>query len=70
MHTSPSTDPLEILWDNLLSCQPDRVRATFTNLTPSEKKIVLDHLNRMASEPGWHPEQQTSARLALSALAE
>ena len=70
MHNSPSTDSLEKLWSNLLSHQPDRVRAAFTDLNPTEKKSVLDHLNRMATEPGWHPEQQASARLALNCVAE
>jgi hypothetical protein len=61
-------DPLEVLWDNLLSRQPDRVRLAFDSLDTDGKKTVLAHLHRMASESGWHPEQRDSAIAALQAL--
>jgi hypothetical protein len=59
---------LEDLWDRLLSRQPQQVRAAFKRLSTAEQKTVRDHLQRMASEPGWHPEQQRSAQAALEAL--
>jgi len=58
----------ETLWDYLLSRDQNRVRAAFAGLDPAEKKAVLEHLRRMSSEPGWHPEQRESARAALHAL--
>ena len=61
-------DSLEELWDQLLSRQPERVLAAFTRLSPGEKEQVRCHLERMASEPGWHPEQRLSAQAALQAL--
>jgi hypothetical protein len=61
-------DPLERLWDNLLSRQPEQVRGAFIPLKTEEKQAVLAHLKKMASEPGWHPEQQLSAQVALQAL--
>lgn len=61
-------DPLERLWDALLSRQPEQVRGAFIALQAEEKKAVLAHLRNMANEPGWHPEQQLSARAALQAL--
>lgn len=61
-------DPLEILWDALLSRQPRRVRAAFDSLTTAEQQSILAHLRRMAEEPGWHPEQQRSAQAALEAI--
>ena len=64
-----SSDPLEILWDNLLSRQPERIRAAFTTLTGAEQQTVLDHLKRMSQEAGWHPEQRRSAQAALDALS-
>jgi hypothetical protein len=59
---------LEGLWDNLLSRQPDRVRLAFDSLDPDGKNTVLAHLQRMASESGWLPEQRDSAIAALQAL--
>ncbi len=59
---------LEALWENLLSGQPPRVRAAYESLTEPEQKAVYRHLQRMADEPGWQPEQQLSARAALRAL--
>jgi hypothetical protein len=59
---------LEILWDHLLSRQPDQVREAFTGLSEDEKKDVLAHLKRMVEEPDWHPEQRASAQAALDAI--
>ena len=61
-------DPLEHLWDQLLSRKPEQIRAAYARLSPDEQASVLRHLERMASEPGWHPEQVLSARTALRAL--
>jgi hypothetical protein len=61
-------DPLEILWDSLLSREPEQVQAAFATLNDEEKKAVQAHLQRMATEEGWHPEQRLSAELALQAL--
>jgi len=63
-----SSDDLEKLWDQLLCRDPDKIRGAFTNLSTSEQQEVLAHLSRMSNEPGWHPEQRTSARCALEAL--
>jgi len=58
----------ELLWDDLLSQEQNRIQAAFSTLNPEEKKSVLDHLLRMSSEPGWHPAQSESARAALVSL--
>ncbi len=63
-----TTDPLEALWDRLLSRRKEQVRAAFDQLEDSQKRHVLAHLQRMADEPGWHPQQRESAREALKAL--
>ncbi len=63
-------DPLELLWDQLLSRQPEQILAAYNRLSPDEQVYVLRHLGRMASEPGWHTEQVLSARAALSALGD
>jgi hypothetical protein len=59
---------LEVLWEDLLSRQPDRVRAAFAKLDAPEQQVVLTHLQRMVSERGWQPEQRISAQAALKAL--
>jgi hypothetical protein len=68
MERAPVTMPLEILWEHLLSRQPDLVIAAFQGLAEDEQEEVLAHLNMMSVEPGWHPEQRISALTALAAL--
>jgi hypothetical protein len=63
-----TSDQIELLWDNLLSRQPDLIRAAFAALKAVDQKAVLAHLQRMASESGWQPEQCTSAKTAIQAL--
>jgi hypothetical protein len=66
MQSAPQ-DP-ETLWESLLSRQPEQVRAAFNSLDPGGQKLVLEHLQRMTGEDGWHPEQRLSAQAALDAL--
>jgi hypothetical protein len=61
-------DPLQAFWDALLSRQDERVREVFANLDKPGQIAVLDHLRRMCSEEGWHPEQIRSAQEALRVL--
>jgi hypothetical protein len=61
-------DPLEQLWDALLSREPDRVRSAFATLDKASQRTTLAHLMRMATENDWHPEQRQSAIEALDAL--
>ncbi len=46
------------------------LRNAFEQLEPEEQGAVLEHLQRMSSEPGWHPEQQRSAQAALEVIGE
>lgn len=62
------SDQIEYLWENLLSRQPDLIRATFVALNDSDRKAVLAHLRRMAKETGWQAEQKISAEAAIQAL--
>ncbi len=66
---SEPQDPLEILWDAILSRQPKQIRAAFAPLKPAERNHLLAHLKRMANEEGWHPEQRKSAQIALDTLS-
>ncbi len=61
---------LEILWDDLLSEQPETIRTAFAALDKTDQNTVLTHLERMASEAGWQPEQRRSARAALKAIKD
>lgn len=58
----------EKTWDAILSRKPETIRSTFLHLDPSSQKVVMEHLKKMATEEGWHPEQVLSARAALDAL--
>ena len=66
---SQRSEQLDWLWDNLLSRQPDLVRAAFASLDAPDQKTILTHLRSMASESGWQPEQKLSAEAAIHALA-
>jgi hypothetical protein len=61
-------DQLDRLWENLLSRQPDLIRAAYASLAARDQKAVLAHLHRMVNDTGWQPEQQLSAKAALQAL--
>jgi hypothetical protein len=63
-----SQNSLEEFWDNLLSRQPEKIISAYTKLNSNERTAVKRHLRRMTSEPGWHPQQQRSAKIAISAL--
>jgi hypothetical protein len=69
MANGSSEFELENLWEALLSRQPEQVRKAFAGLQAAERQSVREHLNRMATEPGWHPEQRLSAQAALEALS-
>jgi len=60
---------LEKVWDDLLSRETDRIITRFLSLDPGSQKTVLEHLQKMVSETDWHPEQVTSAKTALQAIA-
>ncbi len=67
-HRRQQPNKLENLWEDLLSRQPHRVLAAFISLDASEQKAVLNHLQHMLDEPGWHAEQRLSAQAALLAI--
>ena len=61
---------LEDTWDKLLSRDASVIRLTFASLDKASQAEVYDHLQKMSSEPGWHPEQVKSALAALCAIEE
>lgn len=63
-------EPLEIFWDAVLSRQSELIRAAIGSLDTAGRRRVLAHLQRMAKEEGWHPEQRASAEAALRAWKE
>jgi hypothetical protein len=65
--SSTPTD-LEDLWNKLLSRQPELICTAYAMLDNPSQKLVRAHLERMAKETGWQPEQRDSARAALEAL--
>ena len=65
-------DPLflEKQWNALLSRDPRTIRKAFGQLDKQSQEAVLEHLQKMINEPGWHHEQVASARAALKALSQ
>ena len=59
---------LEQLWNDLLSRQTDLIQAAYDSLDSPSRKTVFTHLEHMANDPGWQPEQRESAIAALQAL--
>jgi hypothetical protein len=59
---------IEQLWDNLLSREPEKIKTTFHHLNLSERSAVIEHLNQMTAEDGWHPEQKKSAQFSLQTI--
>jgi hypothetical protein len=55
---------------NCFSSQPELIREAFNSLDPASKKTVIAHLQHMAIDPGWQPEQQLSAKAGLLALED
>jgi hypothetical protein len=66
---SEPSNPIDIIWGQLLSRDPVQIRKAFSVLDQDTQKGVLDHLNKMVVEEGWHPEQRASAQAALQVLA-
>ncbi len=66
--SSENPIPLDELWDQLLSRHPETIRTVFSQIDQQQQANVLLHLQRMATEEGWHSEQRVSARAALEAL--
>lgn len=68
LNTMDNLDPLQSFWENLLSRNPTRIQSAFLSLDPTSKQVVIAHLQKMATDPGWHPEQVESARAALETI--
>lgn len=60
---------LEETWSALLSRDKGEVVRVFRALDVESRKVVVQHLTKMSTQEGWHPEQVRSAQIALSALA-
>ena len=61
-------DVFELLWDDLLSREPERIQFAFKDLSLAEKEAVIEHLKSMSTESGWHDEQKRSAQFALNVI--
>ena len=59
---------LEETWSALLSRDKREILRAFNALDETSRKVVIEHLKKMATEEGWHPEQVVSAENALSAI--
>ena len=59
---------LEQAWDDLLSREPDKISRRYKSLDQDSRLTVKQHLQKMISEEGWHPEQALSAQSALDVI--
>lgn len=59
---------LEGFWENILSRDKELVQSTINKVSNDEKNQIIYHLQKMASEPGWHEEQIKSAKYALDVI--
>ena len=66
-HQSEPNDP-ERFWGEMLSADSERIHRAFDRLSADDALSVIAHLERMATEDGWQPEQRERARAALHAL--
>jgi len=64
-----SSDP-ESFWTDILSEEPATISRALNSLSKDERSLVIEHLTRMANEPGWTPGQQRCVELALSVIEE
>lgn len=58
----------EIFWENLLSREPEKIKAAWHMLPAEYRKDIRDHLVSMVTELDWHPEQVKSAEAALNVI--
>lgn len=65
----PELDP-QILWEGLLSADEDLILDIYVQLDENQGENVMSHLQKMATEEGWHPAQRESAQIALTTIAE
>ncbi len=61
---------LEQAWEDLLSREPERIESRFKSLDEKSQKTVIEHLNAMVTESGWHQVQVISAQKALNTLSK
>jgi hypothetical protein len=61
-------NPVQNPWEEILSRESEKILAAFAALNASDQQAVLVHLQKMATEPGWHPEQVASALEALRTI--
>ncbi|PKN93443.1 MAG: hypothetical protein CVU42_09375 [Chloroflexi bacterium HGW-Chloroflexi-4] len=61
---------LEKAWDDLLSRDPKLIEARYKSLDPKSQKVVIEHLQNMVTDTGWHPVQVISAQNALDTLTK
>jgi len=61
---------LEQIWDNLLSREEEKIRAAYLALDQASQDAVFQHLLNMTREDGWHPQQVSSALVALDVMGK
>jgi len=61
---------IDEFWEQVLSRDNESIRKAFDALDRNDRRNLTVHLQKMATETGWQPEQRKSAQLALDAIKE
>jgi hypothetical protein len=61
-------DWLEEFWENMLSEEPRRIIAAWSQLDDNEKNSIYVHLTGMTTGDGWLDVQRQSAQIALNTI--
>jgi hypothetical protein len=64
------TMELEALWEHILSEKTARIRPAWESLDDEGRDAVKRHLQTMARDAGWHPNQRHAAAAALQWIEE
>jgi hypothetical protein len=61
---------LDALWEQLLSEKTALIRSAWATLDEESRGAVKRHLQIMARDAGWHPNQRSAAAAALQCIEE
>jgi hypothetical protein len=61
---------LDALWEHLLSEKTALIQSAWETLDSEGRDAVKRHLQTMARDGGWHPNQHRAARAALQCIEE
>lgn len=58
----------EEFWGSILSEDKLKITRILNSIDSAEIRLVINHLEKMNTEDGWHPAQKKSAAFALDII--